>query len=229
MITDMEVIRHLSDCGRLNDTLLAYEIEQILNEEPVLTEVPKPIKLISVKNINVCGLEKEFEILYNQTYAQGDQADIGYIEAGNIHKTCDYEIWVIMKSLVLFGMSKDEERSEVCKNIFLSILQRYHQHITKSDVFMNVLTPNGNYIHDTICNTIVKLAYKESEAVHYGIARILNDKPDALRFALDSGIDTFADLKQTVDTLYQEAKASGRKVRGIAHDRVALEYAYDTK
>lgn len=226
MIIDNKVIAHLQEKGLINDFLLTQDIETMLNKPRFLDEPPKPIKLYSVKNQEVHGIAEEFNLLFTQYYPAGDVEDCGNIVIGEITRQVDYEVYIVLKILVMLGMSKDEQRAIACRDMFMSIVKFNGSYLTKGDMFINYLIPTGEYYHDTLCSAIIDSVFTPAEATQFKIAQIMIDKPDAKKFAAEVVEHYGADISFLED-FYVKAKADGVKVRGQTHERVALQYIYD--
>lgn len=161
MIADSKVLDHLIDNGLLSDVVLCTNINDILNRPRHLDKVPKPINLVSVKKIEVCGCAKEFAVLYNSNYI-AENAGLSHIELNNVHKDCDYEVYVTLKSLIMLGITKNEERAIACRDLFMGILQSHPSYISRECMFRALIFLT-EYYAIAIAGAIKDLCFSEEE------------------------------------------------------------------
>lgn len=234
MISDSKVIQHLNDSGRINDSILVSNINAILNRPRHLDDVPKPLKLVSVKQPEVCGIATEFKVLYNQNYKPTDDG-CAEIKIQGKSRECDYSVYAIMKSLVMLGINKNEERAIACRDLFMQILHIPNAYIKERDLVIHVLVPNGEFYHDTICDAVCNEVFGEERLVRFIVMRLAIDKPDYASFAEDIvkmfDLKTRDSLNEFIEAKYKEAKADKTytgKTRGVDHGVVAMDYLYRT-
>lgn len=175
MIADSKVLDHLIATGLLGDPVLCSNVNNILNRPRHLDKVPKPIGLTSVKNIEVCGCAKEFQVLYNSNYV-AENAGLSHIDLNSIVKDCDYVVYVALKSLIMLGITKNEERALACREVFMRILQSQQNYIKAEDMFKALLDCN-NYYSETISKAVIDSCFNEEEKHElYSRYQIVNDK-----------------------------------------------------
>lgn len=233
MITDSKVLEHLNACGKRNDSILISNINSVLNRTRHLDDVPKPLKLVSVKKSEVCGVAKEFKILYN-TYYNGDDKDVSTIEMNGTSKMCDYEVYVTMKSLVMLGINKNEERAIACRDLFLSILQASSDYITLGDMFTKALNPTGDYYYDTICDAIISEVYNEEDKIKFTLLRLTNGYVGQKEFVQDILSSNDLQSLEQLTKLLEEKCAKAKKdeeykgrTRGVPKQLIGIDYMYN--
>lgn len=229
---DSKIIQHLNESGKINDPILVSNIDAVLCRTRHLDEVPKPLKLVSVKKPEVCGIASEFRALYNQVYVPTEDNMGEIVLQGNV-KQCDYTVYAIMKSLIMLGINKNEERALACKDIFMQILRIPNAYIKERDLVVNVLVPNGEFYHDTICDAICDVAFGEEKLVLFIVMRMAIDKPDYATFASQIvsryHLSTRDELIKFIDETYKSAKEDKNytgKIRGVSRDGVVMDYLY---
>ena len=209
---DSKIIQHLNESGKINDPILVSNIDAVLCRTRHLDEVPKPLKLVSVKKPEVCGIASEFKALYNQVYAPTED-NMGEIVLQGNAKQCDYTVDAIMKSLIMLGINKNEDRALACK-----------------DIFMQILRIPSAYIKS---RGIAKDLFGEEKLVLFIVMRMAIDKPDYATFASQLvskyHLSTRDELNKFVEDTYKTAKEDKNytgKIRGVSRDKVAMDYLY---
>lgn len=226
MITEPDVYKHLMDTGKINDRFLVEMIEDSLSRDRHLDKPPAKLRLVSVKQKQICGLAAEFKSIFNTIYASGD-AESGTIRMAGQDRLCDYSVYVTLKSLVLTGTHRDEKRAEACRELFMSIIRLPGSYITASDMFVQILQPNGEYYHDTICEAITNVAFTSKETLLYSVMQVSYGKPDYADFSRRVIAHFFLQSPDELPALYERYYKKCRK-RGLTKAQKAIEYLYTT-
>lgn len=226
MITEPDVYKHLMDTGKINDRFLVEMIEDSLSRDRHLDKPPAKLRLVSVKQKQICGLAAEFESIFNAIYASGND-DAATIKMAGQERLCDYKVYVTLKSLVLTGTHRDEKRASACRELFMQIIQLPGTYITASNMFVQILQPNGEYYHDTICSAITKVAFTSKEILLYSVMQVSYGKPDYAEFSKKVISHFFLQSAEELPGLYERFYKKCKK-RGLTKAQKAIEYLYST-
>lgn len=230
MILDQKVRNHLDSTGLSNDAILVSTINAILNRPRHLDMAPNPIKLVSVKSKEACGIKKEFELLYNTNYdVENDER--GVIDLNSIKIDLDYRVYVMMKSLIMLGINKNEARAMACRDIFMSVLQIPSHDVKVSDLYVDVLVPNGDYYHDTICIAISDILLNSVERAdmfcRQNVTRGLQPETFYIRLCETFKVDGYVSLITLVQKMAERSKSDDTfkpYKRGLSKEEIGCDY-----
>jgi hypothetical protein len=232
MIRDDGVREHLVDTGLINDQVLCSSITNMLSRVRHLDKVPKPIRLIRVNKVEVCGSASEFRVLYNSHYDPANAEESTIDLNGRILK-CDYRVYVVLKSLIHLGISKNEEKAATCRDLFTQILTCNPKYIGLQDMF-SVLTKSSEYYWKTIAYSVMSCAYTEEEQIRYKILLLSDVKSEEFtsdvirKFSLQT-VEDYNNLLSEVSKKALEDKQYRKEHKHLkSKEELAINYLYYT-
>lgn len=224
------VLKNLSETGRVCESIVWEEMQNIFSKPRHLDITPHHIKLATVEKVEVCGMKEEFKKFYNM-YIEPDapeKADI--VMANGMSRKCDYPIYVALRSLIMTGVTADENRAIACRNLFISIVNCNDVDITMSQVMAEILEMTGEYYHDTLCNAIVEMAYTEAERIKFTLYKYSIDRGFIDSLISSNNLYTYSVfnefIKSTLVTVRADKTYSGKK-RGVPDESIIINYLYE--
>lgn len=187
MICDNIVLKKLGEKNAFEDTELLVRLEEKLNQKRYLDEPPKPIKLGGLSKAEKIGTFEEFKAFYNYNYdasLSGTAAKLllSTVSKDAPDKTCDYEVFIVIKTLIMMGVTKCPDRAEAAKRLFAQVIAIPHIHITRGDVYSMVESREENsygYYYEVLAEALVDCMCTDENKIKYHIRMCLAGVPDA--------------------------------------------------
>lgn len=225
------VLRNLSETGRVCESMVWDEMQEIFSKPRHLDAVPHQVKLAPIEKVETCGMKEEFKKFYNM-YVEPDAPEKAEIVMMNgMSRKCDYPIYVALRSLIMTGVTADENRAIACRNLFITIINSNDTDITMSQVMSDVLELTGEYYHDTLCSAVVEMAYTEAERIRYTLYKYSIDRGFINSIIADNNLYTYEIfnnfVKNMLAVVRSDKKYSGKK-RGAPNESIIINYLYET-
>lgn len=207
-------------------------VEEMLRYEAVerqprhLDAAPKRISLQRADNVQDFGCKQQFVMLYNQIMDETN-GDVFQLDLGRLTRFVDKDVYVLLKTLIVNGVSYIEELSMACADLFILISKSEFDTITKARVYdlLQPLKSTGYY--DKQILEAVKTCLFSSDPIALYWSHIAN-YTGLYRQALDSGCAyvvkncaTEKDVDKFVAENYKAAKADKQWFKNMYTDGVS--------
>ena len=183
MINDAIVLNRLGAKGTQTDPALLARLEEKLNIPRYLDDVPKPIKLGGLTKEDLIGTAAEFKAFYNMNYDASRVDDIATIDLSTLgddygKKQCSYSVFIVLKSLILLGVTRNTERAEACRNVFMKIISLRNSFISKVLVYDMLESREEDvcgYYYETVCEAVIDCMCTDDEKLSFHISTSIDD------------------------------------------------------
>lgn len=183
MINDPVVLDQMKKKDSFKDDALYAKLESKLNLPRYLDEPPKPVKLGGPSKEDIIGTAAEFKAFYNMNFDSSKVDDIATIDLSTLNpaygqKTCDYVVFNIIKTLILVGVTRNQERATACREIFMRIISLPKQHISKGDVYTLIESREEyakGYFNEIISEALIDCMCTDEEKLRFHIKMCVQD------------------------------------------------------
>lgn len=189
MIKDGLILDRLREDGKLKDMELLNKIEEVLRKRRVLDKKPAKLKMSTkaTKQLATCGLRSTFISTFNNIYVPEFESEVAIIDLTEVtHREapvpCDYCVFAVLHTLILIGLSKNEEIIEAIRELFLEISTAPTSYISKQQMYMILTKAREHYYSCVLCDTILELIYTAEDRLRYHILERLRNEVGNIQY-----------------------------------------------
>lgn len=144
--------QHIIRKGVYNDFFLMEKINSILAEERVLDAVPEPIKLKKADTEYIGGLAETFRKTFEGVSIDYDRPCILKVKGKEIR--IEPPAMRALKTILLVGVSKDQDVADSCRKVFLSALSKCSEYLSIPEMLSKI--PEDTYYCKILKDTIME-------------------------------------------------------------------------
>lgn len=232
MVTDNVIIENIRKRG-LEDTATMYKLDEELSQKRYLDKAPSTGDLDKVSGVCTMGGVKEaFKAFYSSLYDSAKVDEYATLDLSELNGKvlkCDYQVWVVLKSLIFLGFCKEEKQADACREIFMRMLILSSDFISKQQLMQVLLTDDKEYYMRTIKESILETLFTEEDVQGYRLrvlmseAGVLNPKNYDILYSRYKGKNQ-KEVKKAIDDDYK--MCTGKKKRLKPADKLPFIIEY---